>query len=75
VIADHLHNLTTHVDGQTDIEFVDEDGRPLRVVDFTANGHVRIILAVPPTQPPPPPDPPKPGEKVFGLHHVGPLGG
>jgi hypothetical protein len=74
MIADHLHNLTTHVDGQTPVEFVDESGRPLHVVDFTTNGHIRITLSVPPSQPPPEVVH-EPGAKIFGKYHLGPLGG
>lgn len=70
MIADHLHNLTTHVDGQTTVEFVDEDGRPLRVVDYSANGVVRIVLRVP-VKGPPPPVVHEPGIKVWGDFHRG----
>jgi hypothetical protein len=70
--TDEILNLSSNVEdgGSKEIVFVDESDRPCRVVDFSANGVVRIVLAMPVAQPPPEVVH-APGEFVIGCFHAG----
>jgi hypothetical protein len=70
--ADEIINLSSHVEegGSKPIVFVDEFDRLCEVLDYTANGVVKIVLRAPSTSPPSEVVH-APGDFVVGHFHAG----
>jgi hypothetical protein len=74
--ADEIINLSSHVEegGSKPIVFVDEFDRPCQVLDYTANGVVKIVLRTSAVFPPAEVVH-VPGERIVGQYYQGPMSG